>query len=144
MSSKDSQKYLQIADLLSSRGFAVMRFDFRGSGESEGSGNLLSKRIADLEAAIEFAHSRGYRSVGLIGSSYGGATAVMVASQTPEVKCLVAWSTPCKLIELFNDLNYQDVKSQSGVSKQFGKSDESSQFKEDVQIRCRKGGQQDK
>jgi dipeptidyl aminopeptidase/acylaminoacyl peptidase len=131
MSSKDSQKYLQIADLLSSSGFAVLRFDFRGSGESEGSGNLFSKRIADLEAAKEFVYDRGYQSVGLIGSSYGGATAILVASKTPEIKCIVTWSTPCKLNELFDDLDNQDVKGQPGSPQQFEKSDQS-QFKEDL------------
>jgi alpha-beta hydrolase superfamily lysophospholipase len=131
MSSKDSKKYLQIADLLSSRGLAVLRFDFRGSGESEGSGNLLSKRIADLEAAKEFVHIRGYQSVGLIGSSYGGATAILVASETSEIKCIVTWSTPCKLIELFDDLGKQDVKGQPRSPQQFEKSDQS-RFKEDL------------
>ena len=130
-SSKDSQKYLQIADLLSSKGFAALRFDFRGSGESEGRGNLLSKRIADLEAAKEFAYARGYRSIGLIGSSYGGATAILVASQTPDIKSIVTWSTPCKLIELFDNLDSQGVKGQSGESQRLEKSVRS-QFKEDL------------
>lgn len=132
MSSKDSQKYLELAELLSSRGFAVLRFDFRGSGESEGSGNLLSKRIMDLEAAKKFASDRGYQSVGLIGSSYGGATAILVASQTPEIRCLITWSTPCKLVELFEDLGMQDVKGQSGNPRQINKSAGASQFVEDL------------
>jgi alpha/beta superfamily hydrolase len=116
MSSKDSQKYLEMAELLSSRGFPVLRFDFRGSGESEGSGNLLSKRVMDLEAAVKFAKDRGCRSVGLVGSSYGGSAAILVASEIAEIKCLVTWSTPCKLAELFDRLDMEDVVGQSGDS----------------------------
>jgi dipeptidyl aminopeptidase/acylaminoacyl peptidase len=131
MSSKDSQKYLEIAKLLSSTGFAVLRFDFRGSGESEGSGDLLSKRIMDLKAALKFAQDKGYRSVGLIGSSYGGTTAILVASETTEIKCLVTWSTPCKLIELFDGFDTQGAMGQSGGSQET-ESVRSSQFKEDL------------
>lgn len=131
MSSKDSQKYREIAELLSHRGFAVLRFDFRGSGESEGSGNLLSKRIMDLKAARKFVIDRGYRSVGLVGSSYGGATAILVASQFPEISCLVTWSTPCKLTELFESINMQKPENQLGSSKQV-KSAESSELLADL------------
>lgn len=132
MSSKDSQKYREIAELLSHKGFAVLRFDFRGSGESEGSGNSLSKRIMDLEAARKFVIDRGYRSIGLVGSSYGGATAILVASQTPEVKCLITWSTPCKLMELFDSIDMQEGKDRSRDSRQVSKSTESFQFEEDL------------
>jgi alpha-beta hydrolase superfamily lysophospholipase len=112
-SSKDSQKYLEIADRFSVRGLAVLRFDFRGNGESEGSYDILSNRIMDLKAAIEFAFRRGYKSIGLLGSSFGGTTAIIVASETPEIKCLVTWSTPCKLLDLFESISTKDVKGRS-------------------------------
>ncbi|WXG44094.1 MAG: alpha/beta hydrolase [Promethearchaeati archaeon SRVP18_Atabeyarchaeia-1] len=63
MSSKDSQKYLDIAHRFSAEGLAVLRFDFRGSGESEGRGDLLSNRILDLRSAIDFVVDKGYKSV---------------------------------------------------------------------------------
>ena len=104
MSSKDSDKYLQIAEYFSSHGISVLRFDFRGSGESEGSGNLLSNRVEDLNSAVGFVVDRGYRSIGVLGSSYGGATAILVASESERIRCLVTWSTPCELVELFRSM----------------------------------------
>jgi dipeptidyl aminopeptidase/acylaminoacyl peptidase len=107
MSSKDSEKYLQIAEQFSSHGIPVLRFDFRGSGESEGSGNLLLNRIMDLNAAIKFVIELGHKSIGLLGSSYGGATAILVASENRNVRCLTTWSTPCNLTELFGSMKEQ-------------------------------------
>jgi dipeptidyl aminopeptidase/acylaminoacyl peptidase len=113
LSSKDSDKYLQIADNFSSRGISVLRFDFRGSGESEGAGNLLTNRVMDLNSAIGFVTDRGYKSVGLLGSSYGGTTALLVAGECERVKCLVTWSTPCELVELFQSMTSKSDASLS-------------------------------
>lgn len=132
MSSKDSQKYREIADRFSAQGFAVLRFDFRGNGESEGSGDILSNRIMDLKAAIQFATRRGFKCIGLLGSSFGGATAIIVASETPEIKCLVTWSTPCRLIELSGSINRKDVEDGSRNQKPTHKAIETSEFMKDL------------
>jgi dipeptidyl aminopeptidase/acylaminoacyl peptidase len=104
LSSKDSEKYLQIANRFSSQGIAVLRFDFRGSGESEGCGDFLTNRVVDLKAAVDFSIKRGFKSIGILGSSYGGTTAILTAEEAPQVGALVTWSTPCKLIELFKPM----------------------------------------
>ncbi len=132
MSNKDSQKYREIADMFSAQGLAVLRFDFRGNGESEGSGDILSNRIMDLKAAIQFTTRKGFKSIGLLGSSYGGATAIIVASKTPEIKCLVTWSTPCKLVELFESINRKDVENRSRNQKPTHKAIDTSEFMKDL------------
>jgi alpha-beta hydrolase superfamily lysophospholipase len=132
MSSKDSKKYVEIANHFSNRGLAVLRFDFRGSGESGGQGNLLSGRITDLKAATKLALDRGYRSIGLLGSSCGGAAAILVASEIPEINCLITWSTPCKLIELFESISTERTGGRFKNSNQISKPLESSQFMKDL------------
>jgi len=132
MSSKDSQKYLQIAESFPSRGIAVLRFDFRGSGESEGSGDLLSNRIIDLKAAIEYVTERGFKSIGVLGSSYGGTTAILVTAETSQVRALVTWSTPCRIIELFGSIvtsEARDYQTRLGGTR---KEIESSEFMRDL------------
>src|SRR4030042_4425793 len=59
LSSKDSEKYIALGEQISKEGLAMLRFDFRGIGESEGSeeDNTISKKIADLSAAIDFIKS---------------------------------------------------------------------------------------
>ena len=59
LSSKDSEKYTVLGEKISREGMAMLRFDFRGIGESEGSeeDNTVSKKITDLSAAIDFIRS---------------------------------------------------------------------------------------
>lgn len=47
LSSKDSEKYTALGERISSDGMAMLRFDFRGIGESGGSeeDNTVSKRL---------------------------------------------------------------------------------------------------
>lgn len=134
-SSKDSVKYLEIAEYFSSKGFAVLRFDFRGAGESEGTGNMLTDRIRDLNGAIGLAIEREFKSIGVLGSSFGGATAILTASQTREINAVVTWSTPCLLKDLFKSMirTVRDRRdSHSSEDEGSIKSFESSPFMEDL------------
>jgi dipeptidyl aminopeptidase/acylaminoacyl peptidase len=132
MSSKDSQKYIDIAHRFSSQGLAVLRFDFRGSGESEGGGNLLTNRIMDLKSAIEFAVAEGFKSIGVLGSSYGGATAILVARQNPIIGALVTWATPCQVTELFGSITGQRPKDLSKKVGELGEGASHPSFVEDL------------
>jgi len=104
LSSKDSEKYIALGERMSGEGMAMLRFDFRGIGESEGSEeeNTISKKIADLSAAVDFV--RRYpglgESVGVIGSSLGGFISLIMASMDERVKATVVWATPHHLDDL--------------------------------------------
>ena len=101
LSNKDSDKYVALGEGLSQEGIALLRFDFRGCGESEGilAESTVSGRIADLGAAIEFARSyRGLgKRMGLLGSSLGGYISLVKAAMNPEVRAVVIWATPFHL-----------------------------------------------
>ena len=104
LSSKDSEKYIALGERISRGGMAMLRFDFRGIGESEGreEDNTISKKIADLGAAIDFIRSYsglGNRT-GLLGSSLGGFLSLMKASRDREIKAVVIWATPLHLDDL--------------------------------------------
>jgi len=112
LSSKDSEKYIALGERISGEGMAMLRFDFRGIGESEGheEDNTISKKIADLNAAVDFTRSYpglGNR-IGLIGSSLGGFLSLMKASTDKEIKAVVVWATPLHLDDLGSrkDENY--------------------------------------
>jgi len=102
-SSKDSEKYVDIARRFCGEGFAVLRFDFRGCGESGGrlEDTSLTGRMEDLESALDFVQEQGYESGGVMGSSLGGTVAVLTAAKDRRIKALVTWATPCHLDELF-------------------------------------------
>ncbi len=104
LSSKNSEKYIALGERISKEGIAMLRFDFRGIGESEGriEDDTVSRRVADLGAAIAFVKSfsgMGNR-IGLLGSSLGGYVSLIGASKEKEIKAVVLWATPFHLDDL--------------------------------------------
>lgn len=103
-SSKESEKYIALGERISSEGIAMLRFDFRGIGDSEGSeeDNTISKKIADLSAAVDFVKSYPGmgESIGLIGSSLGGLLSLLKASADKRIRAVVVWATPHHLDDL--------------------------------------------
>ena len=104
LSSKDSEKYIALGNRLSQEGIAMLRFDFRGIGESEGriEDDTVSRRIIDLGSAIDFVRSRrdlGNR-IGLLGSSLGGYVSLIKASRDQAIRAVVIWATPFHLDDL--------------------------------------------
>jgi len=104
-SSKDSEKYVEVGRRFCGEGLAVLRFDFRGCGESRGlfEETSLTGRMEDLKYALDFVEIQGYESIGVMGSSLGGTVAVLTAAKDRRVKALVTWATPCHLDELFRE-----------------------------------------
>ena len=81
------------AEAFATAGYMVLTFDYRGFGKSQGeSGRLVpSLQIEDIHAAIDFVESLDYVDVdklGLWGTSYGGANAIIAAAEAPSIKCL--------------------------------------------------------
>jgi dipeptidyl aminopeptidase/acylaminoacyl peptidase len=104
LSSKDSEKYIALGERISKEGIAMLRFDFRGIGESEGriEDDTVSRRIVDLSSAIGFIRSRpdlGNR-IGLVGSSLGGFISLIKASMDKEIRAVVIWATPLHMNDL--------------------------------------------
>ncbi len=112
LSSKDSEKYIALGEQISSEGMGMLRFDFRGIGESEGSeeDNTVSKKITDLSAAIDFIRSYpglGNR-IGLLGSSLGGFLSLMKASMDKKIRAVVIWATPLHMDDLGSKKQEED------------------------------------
>ena len=104
LSSKNSEKYIALGEQISGEGMALLRFDFRGIGESQGrlEDDTVSRRIADLDSAIAFVKSypaMGNR-IGLLGSSLGGYISLIEASRKKEIRAVVIWATPFHLDDL--------------------------------------------
>ncbi len=88
--------FIKCARALASAGIASLRFDFYGSGESEGEFReaALSTEIADARDAVKFFRGRKEidpARVGLCGLSLGGCVAACIA-QRVRAKALVLWS----------------------------------------------------
>ena len=89
--------FLIIADYLTRKGFAVLRYDDRGFGKSTGNFATATTEdfAADANACVNYLKSRNdITSVGLIGHSEGGLIAPMVASSNKDVAFIVLLAGP--------------------------------------------------
>jgi uncharacterized OsmC-like protein/pimeloyl-ACP methyl ester carboxylesterase len=93
---KDVLAAKRIAEGLTARGIAVLRFDFTGLGASEGefANTTFSSNVADLVAAASHLRKM-YQPPGvLIGHSLGGAAILAAAGQIPEARAVVTIAAP--------------------------------------------------
>ena len=91
--------FLVIADYLSRNGIAVLRYDDRGAGKSQGTQlNATSADMAtDAEAAFNFLKNNpkiNHKATGLLGHSEGGLIAPIVASTNPNISFIVSLAGP--------------------------------------------------
>lgn len=87
---KDSVTNRALSRLLIERGLTTLRFDFFGHGASDGTLQelLLTTLIGQTESALEVMRAQGIADVGLLGSSFGGLVAVLVAARVRWLKAL--------------------------------------------------------
>jgi pimeloyl-ACP methyl ester carboxylesterase len=83
LSNKNSTTNRTLTARLLENGIATFRFDFFGQGDSEGPFEriTLSTALGQALGALEAVETRGYRQVGLMGSSFGGLVATLAASR---------------------------------------------------------------
>ncbi len=97
-----------ISSALTSKGFAVLRFDFTGLGESEGdfSDSNFSANIQDIHSAALYL-KENYKAPGLlIGHSLGGAAVLFASKDLPSVKAVATIAAPSSILHvqhLFQD-----------------------------------------
>jgi hypothetical protein len=85
----------ELAKALEQAGYVVLRFDFRGCGQSEGRRGdvIVDEEIADLRHAIDFLAmqpSVDLARIGVIGASLGGSVAIEVAASDARARVCVA------------------------------------------------------
>ncbi|HEX4195159.1 MAG TPA: alpha/beta fold hydrolase, partial [Stellaceae bacterium] len=73
----------ELAKALAQAGYVVLRFDFRGCGQSEGKRGdvIVAEEIADLRHAIDFLVTQpcvDASRIGVVGASLGGSVAIEV------------------------------------------------------------------
>lgn len=86
--------FLVIADYLTQRGIAVLRYDDRGTAQSTGDFHSATTAdfASDVESAIAYLKTRkeiNQSKIGLIGHSEGGVIAPMVATRSNNVAFIV-------------------------------------------------------
>lgn len=119
--------YRTLAYELSGAGYAVLRYDKRGSGRSEGNLALatLNDLVEDAKEAVRFARSYAGADpdrVILIGHDEGGVIAPILAANDARVKALVLLAAPAEpldtvLLEQFVEAARTQKMSQADVDR---------------------------
>lgn len=102
---KDLKAIVRISRRLAQNGWAVLRYDFRGLGNSQGefSKTNFTTNLLDLQAACDFLHRRGQAPQLLIGHSFGGAASLASAQALESIQgvaCIAAPSDTQHLADL--------------------------------------------
>lgn len=107
---KDIKALVRISRTLAGLGWACLRFDFAGVGQSQGdfSHTDFSSQRHDLIAAVEFLHQQQLPVRLLFGHSFGGAAALSVAEQLPDVVGVCALAAPSDTQHLAELLSRRD------------------------------------
>lgn len=98
--------FVKLSRMLESKGIASLRFDFSGSGESDGNfvDMTISKELEDAKAILDYAKSLDFvdtRKIGIVGLSMGGAVASMLAGDRKEdIQSLCLWAPAGNMAEL--------------------------------------------
>lgn len=100
--------FVKTAEALAQEGIAALRFDFRGSGDSEGDFEdmTLQGEISDARVSLDYVSSLpgvDGDNIGILGLSMGGAVAASV-SDDPRVKSVVLWSAVADLASTFKNV----------------------------------------
>ena len=116
---KDNLAAKRIAEGLTGRGIAVLRFDFTGLGASEGefANTSFSSNVADLVAAANHMRVMFKAPAILIGHSLGGAAVLCAAGELPEARAVVtigAPADPAHVVGLFEQ-HVPDIRAQGEV-----------------------------
>lgn len=86
--------FVDLAKELENSGYTVLRFDFRGHGQSDLKSKdfTITTELEDLSASVNFMKNSGINKIGLLGASFGGGTSSIFAGKNPNVvNCLVLW-----------------------------------------------------
>ncbi len=86
--------FVRAAREFAKNGFGVLRFDFRGSGDSEGNyeNQTVTSMLKDLETVISnVSEIKGIEKICLIGHSRGAYISLLQASRDERIDCVIVW-----------------------------------------------------
>lgn len=89
-SHKNKPKFISLASILANSNISSFRFDIWGHGESEGifEDITITEAVDDILKSIKFLKSQGYQKIGLVGSSFGGLSSMIVSSKEQDLYVL--------------------------------------------------------
>jgi putative redox protein len=114
--SKDYKILSRLGRRLEDAGYAVLRFDFTGLGESGGEFDetTFATNVADLVAAAEWMLHRGYGPCAMVGHSLGGSATLIAAGRIPAVRAVAVMGTSGSPAHLAAIIDPQGIAREEG------------------------------
>ncbi len=92
--------FVAFARYLAKYGFAVLRFDFLGGGDSGGrfKDQSITSELTDLKKVVRWIIKQPWSNskIGVVGHSRGGAVALIHASRSRQINTVVTWAAPAE------------------------------------------------
>ena len=109
--SKETITSHRISRMLAERGFAVLRFDFTGLGNSEGefATTTFHSMQDDLKSAIGFLTQNYQPPSFIVGHSFGGTIALSVAQSSQDIKGIVTLASPFEPAHVLHHLDQSSI-----------------------------------
>ncbi|MEM6725278.1 MAG: bifunctional alpha/beta hydrolase/OsmC family protein [Bacteroidota bacterium] len=111
-----------ISRKLTSHGFAVLRFDFTGLGESEGdfADTNFSSNVEDLIKAADYLTEHYESPKLIIGHSLGGAASILAASKIKSIEAVATIGAPAEPVHVKHQFQSQvDKIKNKGIAEVF-------------------------
>lgn len=111
---KDRKRLIKATEKFFHEGYAVLRYDFGGSGESDNAPVTVKNYTDDLQSAIKYVRGKSYKKIGLLGESLGGLASILAYDE--DIKTLVLWSsvTASKVPTLYKD-NKEEIENKGFI-----------------------------
>lgn len=113
VSDSEESLFEMTARIFAERGISSLRFDFRGSGISEGEwkDTTFNKQVSDAISSISFLQSlenADSNRIGVVGLSQGGLVAACLAARDSRVRSVALWSAVAIPIHTYSALLGED------------------------------------
>lgn len=97
--------FVQLADALCNAHYNVLRFDFRGHGESGGLQEhmTIAGELLDLTASMEYARQYWPLPTSIVAASFAAPPALTYAADRQDIPCMVLWNPVLDLRKTFLD-----------------------------------------
>src|SRR5690606_6918533 len=95
--------FVELADALVEAGYNVLRFVFRGHGDSDlpSRDMTIAGELLDLVASVQQARQRWDKPLALLGASFGAVSSVLYTANYGGIDCLVLWNPVLDLRQTF-------------------------------------------
>ena len=107
----DRPEGLRFAPALHAAGFHLLYIDLRNCGQSQRAfSSMGAYERRDVHAAVDYAVSRGMRSIGVFGFSMGAATSIMAMSEDLRIRAGIFEGGFASFSSAISDAAWQDYK----------------------------------